>query len=105
MSKRVLRELLCIDCGKYFMGKAANYCPECANKRRALGNRQWKSDLNKLKQDDIASSKRLMEYALRASRAEKEQQAQICPNRDRRKVSCAMCTDGAWKFKDCGKAK
>lgn len=105
MSKSVLRELLCIDCGKYFMGKKAHYCPECANKRRAFGNKQWKSELNNLKQDDTESGKKLIEYALRISKAEKSQKEKVCPNRDISKISCVTCVAGAWEFKDCGRAK
>lgn len=99
------RELLCIDCGKYFMGKTAHYCPECANKRRKLGNKQWKSELNDLEQDNRESGRRLVEYALKLAKAEREQKTQICPNFDKANIKCVTCPAGAWKFKDCGSGK
>lgn len=98
------RELFCIGCGRYFMGKTAQYCPECKNKRRAKGAKQKKSVLNSLERDDRKIGSSLVEYALKA-KAEREQKAQICPNFDKVNIKCVTCPAGAWKFKDCGMEK
>ena len=87
------------------MGKTAQYCPECANKRRAGGQKQRKSALNDFEQDNRESGRRLVEYALKLAKAEREQKTQICPNFDKANIKCVTCPAGAWKFKDCGRGK
>lgn len=95
------RELLCIDCGKYFLGKTAHYCPECANNRRRNGNKQRKSILNDL--DNRQSEINLVKYALKLARAEKELKTDDCPHFNKKSMKCATCPEGAWKYKDCGR--
>lgn len=95
------RELLCLDCGKYFLGKTAHYCPECANNRRRAGNKQRKSVLNDL--DNRQSEINLVKYAIKLARAEKELKPEVCPHFDKNSMKCATCSEGSWKYKDCGR--
>jgi predicted amidophosphoribosyltransferase len=49
------RELICIECGRYFMGKTAKYCPECAKALKRERKREYAKRLyEKQKQEKEA---------------------------------------------------
>ncbi len=111
MSVKKEHEILCVDCGKYFLGTYAFYCPECRNKRRAetaikLAKRYAeKRKGNEYGYDEHQSAVRLAALVAKRRAGGKYLKPEICPNYDKTSVTCVMCPAGAFKFKACGSGK
>ena len=107
MKEGKIRELVCIDCGNYFLGKYAYVCPECRKERR----KKAALEANKKKIGTFyglearVSAAKLNALLAKRKSAEKLLKPEICPNYDKTSVSCVMCPAGAFKFKACGREK
>lgn len=103
------REILCVQCGNYFVGKYAFYCPECRNKRRADALIKYNKKIDEKRKgpesghEEHKSAVRLAALVAKRRAVEKILKPEICPNYDKTSVTCVMCPAGAWKFKDCGR--
>lgn len=82
------RELLCVACGKYFIGKTAYTCPDCVRKKK-------EKKIIKKKESSV-NFKQYTEQIFKED---------VCPNFDKESVSCVVCPAGAFKFKACGRVE
>lgn len=105
MKESKIRELVCVDCGNYFLGKYAMICPDCRKERRKKA--VLKSNENRTGTfyglEERTSAKRLNALLAKRKSAEKFLKPGICPNYDKTSMSCVVCPAGAFKFKACGK--
>lgn len=103
MKEQKLRELVCVDCGDYFMGKYAYVCPKCRAARRAKANKAKIGTFYGL--EARASAEKLKTLLEKQKSAEKLLSVGVCPNYDKTRVSCVTCPAGVFKFKACGRSK
>lgn len=121
------RVLKCEDCGATFFGLFAKYCEVCRKKRRQTRSMYMKvcevcGKRKKMYEDQVVC-RLCKEEKLREERSEAYSIQQIealrlsrktggkllkidrCSNYNAQNITCAICSPGAWEYKDCGVKK